>query len=394
MRNQILKGFAKTIGRKVSDILEKKYKQIFALAVAVIVVFVLLFRFDETMGFFGAVFQLISPIAIGLLLAFIFNVPVSAVETRLYRWCEKKGRAPKEKRIRLFSLFFVIFMVLFVLLLLITLIVPELVATVKSIATLISKKWPFWLEQLERLSIDTSSIRDTLESIDLKSIVPKVANHAGAVLGSVAGVATSTFSVLGAFFAGVVIAIYVLISKKNLGRQVKKLLYAYMRREHADRILHIAAKSRDVYGRYLAGQCKESCILGLMILIAFSIFRLPYALLIALVTAVFAIVPYFGAFIACGLGVILALMISPQKALMCMVVYLCVQYVENQFIYPHVVGNSVGLSPLWTLISVLIGGKLFGLIGMILFIPLFAVIYELIKENSDKRLKEKNIIIE
>jgi len=100
-------------------------------------------------------------------------------------------------------------------------------------------------------------------------------------------------------------------------------------------------------------------------------------------------IPYIGAFISCALGVILALLTSPEKAIMCLIVYLAVQFVETQFIYPHVVGGSVGLSPLWTLIAVLLGGKLFGLMGMIFFIPLTSVIYYLLKEDIDLRLNKK-----
>ena len=139
------------------------------------------------------------------------------------------------------------------------------------------------------------------------------------------------------------------------------------------------------------GQCLESCILGSLIFIAFSIARLPYAGLIAVLTGICAFIPYVGSFISCSIGVLLTLLSSPGQALLCIIVYLAVQFTENQFIYPNVVGNSVGLPPLFTLLAVMLGGKLFGIVGMIFFIPLMAVVYVLVREDVQRRDVRKPI---
>ncbi|MBQ5746608.1 MAG: AI-2E family transporter [Clostridia bacterium] len=133
----------------------------------------------------------------------------------------------------------------------------------------------------------------------------------------------------------------------------------------------------------------EACILGALIAIAFSIFNIPYALLIGVLTAVSAFIPYVGAFIACAVGAFLVLLANPSQVILCIIVYLVVQFIENQFIYPHVVGTSVGLSALWTLIAVMVGGSLFGLFGMIFFIPLTAVIIKLLREYTESCLAKK-----
>ena len=151
----------------------------------------------------------------------------------------------------------------------------------------------------------------------------------------------------------------------------------------------MAGLLRDTYARFLSGQCVEAIILGLLILIAFTIFRLPYAGITAMLTSICAFIPYIGAFCACGIGALLTLLAEPSKVIVCIIVYLVVQFIENQFIYPNVVGSSVGLSPLWTLIAVFVGGKLFGLLGMILFIPLAAVLYILVREDANRRLELK-----
>ena len=150
---------------------------------------------------------------------------------------------------------------------------------------------------------------------------------------------------------------------------------------------------RSTYTKFLTGQCVEACILGTLIFLSFTIFQLPYAVLVGVVTAICALVPYIGSFISCCLAVLLSLMVSPQKALITLIVYLVVQFIETQIIYPRVVGSSVGLSPMWTFLAVLLGGRMFGLLGMVLFIPLMSVIYTLLKEDVSKRLREKSIHI-
>ena len=140
---------------------------------------------------------------------------------------------------------------------------------------------------------------------------------------------------------------------------------------------------------FFSGQCIEAVILGLLIFIAFTVFRLPYANLIAVLTAILSFIPYIGAFASCFIGALLIVMVDPWKGLLSIVVYQVVQFIENQFIYPRVVGKSVGLSPLYTLVAAMIGGKLFGIIGIIFFIPLTAVIIELVKEDACRRIQAR-----
>ena len=138
----------------------------------------------------------------------------------------------------------------------------------------------------------------------------------------------------------------------------------------------------------------EAVILGTMFVIAMSIFKMPYAGLIGVMTAILSFIPYIGAFLSCAIGALLVLLLSPSKVILFIIVFQVAQFIENQFIYPHVVGNSVGLSALWTLVAVLVGGNFFGILGMIFFIPLTAVIYNLVSGNVNRRLKEKQISIE
>ncbi len=157
----------------------------------------------------------------------------------------------------------------------------------------------------------------------------------------------------------------------------------------AENVLHVSRTFSRCFANFLSGQCTEAVILGVLMFAAFTIFRLPYGSLVGVLTAVCAIIPYVGAFLSGAVSVILALLISPALAVRCLIVYLVVQFVENQFIYPRVVGGSVGLPPLYTLVAAMIGGKLFGIMGIIFFIPIMAVVIELVKEDAGNRLSRK-----
>lgn len=367
----------------------KDKKRTFLYAAGIIILLIALTHFEMVTSLFGWLWDMALPIVVGLVLAFILDVPVSGFEKLFGKLTAKKKKKPKQKTIHTISIVLTIICVLLVIALLFLLVIPELVRTAKSAVELIKEQWPKWLAIMESYNIDTTMIKEFLAGLDLENTVKNLLDGAGSVIGSIAGAATSTFSVISAAVIGVIIAVYVLSSRDLLKNQAKKVIYAYTDKQKGDRICYVSGLVRTAYSKFLSGQCLESILLGILIFIAFTIFRLPYAGLIGAVTAICALIPYIGALISCGLGVILCLMDSPKKALICLIVYLAVQFIETQFIYPYVVGGSVGLSPLWTLISVLVGGKLLGLMGMIFFIPLVSVIYTLVKEDTDKRLELK-----
>lgn len=209
------------------------------------------------------------------------------------------------------------------------------------------------------------------------------------IFSNVTGVVSSTVSLLITSAFAVIISIYISLGKENLCRHAKKIVCAYLKPAWAENVLKFCNLFRQSFANFLAGQCGEAVILGFMMFLAFTIFRLPYGSLVGVLTAICAIIPYVGAFISCSVSVFLVIIIDPMLAVRCLIVYLVVQFIENQFIYPRVVGGSVGLPPLYTLIAAMIGGKLFGIIGIIFFIPLMAVIVELVKEDVNRRLKNK-----
>lgn len=203
--------------------------------------------------------------------------------------------------------------------------------------------------------------------------------------------AVSIVSGVSTFLISFIFAIYILLQKENLSRQLKKLLYAFLPNGIVRKLLGIGALTERTFSSFLTGQCVEAVILGTMFFVALTVLRLPYALLIGVLIAFTALIPVFGAFIGFGVGVFLMLIAAPMDALIFTVVFFVLQQIEGNLIYPYVVGNSVGLPSIWVLVAVTLGGSMMGIAGMLIFIPLTSVLYALLKGVVNERLRKKEI---
>lgn len=373
--------------------MDKKFKQQLGLIAFGVALFTALNNLNYISDFLHVCAELLTPVFAGLLMAFILSVPMRGIGKRLSRLMPKAS----ERTINVLSLIITLLLLVAIIVLLCVIAIPQLIASVKSIISLIKEKWPDWAAVLRNYGFDTAEISAYLNKLDWKTIAEKAMNGAGVVIGSVVSVAGSTISTVVNAAVSLVIMFYVLVGKQELGKQTRRALYAYCKESVADKVCHIAKLSHDTYAKFLSGQCVEVLILGTLIFLSFSIFRIPYAGLTAVLTAAFAFVPYIGAFLSCAIGMLLTLLAEPNKVILCLIVYQAAQFVENQFIYPQVVGSSVGLSPFWTLLAVLLGGKMFGVLGIIFFIPLMAVISQLLHENIEhclavRKLKKNDLI--
>ena len=194
---------------------------------------------------------------------------------------------------------------------------------------------------------------------------------------------------LSAFLIGFIFALYILLQKETLNRQIKKLLRAFLPDSAVERVLGVARLTERTFSSFLTGQCVEAVILGTMFFITLTVLRLPYALLIGVLIAFTALIPIFGAFIGMGVGVFLMLMEAPADALIFIITFFVLQQIEGNLIYPHVVGGSVGLPSIWVLAAVSVGGSMMGVVGMLIFIPLCSVFYALLREGVNSRLQRK-----
>ena len=346
-------------------------------------------HFNTVVRWILGLLGLCTPALVGGVIAFLLNVPMCGIENLLKKLFYRQNPQKAGKLLRILSLLLTFVCIVVVVALVVLMLVPELQKSISSVIVQVQKHLPSAIDYLYSLGIDTTMLEQQLAAIDLKELAGQMINGATSMVGTVVGAVSATISVVGTALFSLVIALYILIDKENLSRQSKKLLYAFVKQPVADKIYHVGILVREVFGKFLSGQSIEAVVLGVLMFVALSVFRIPYASLIAVLTAVCAFIPYIGAFISCGIGVALILLVNPLQAILCLVVYQVVQFIENQFIYPRVVGSSVGLEPLWTVIAVLVGGEAFGILGMIFFIPVMAVVYTLLKETVNGRIERQ-----
>ena len=369
--------------------MDKKLKQNFLLVAFGVCLFAALFQFSSVLGFLGTIFQLILPIITGCILAIFLYVPVNGIKKRIDCHIQKFKKKQSDKMVQIISFVIVMICIILALSLVLVLLIPELIRSFQSIYEQIKVHIPDWFSFLDSHNINAAWLEELLATVNLDEVVQGISDSVDVILENVADTLSSTVNIVIAFGFGIIIAIYIILDKEKLCRNTRKLVYAYLKTGWAEKILRFCRLFSQSFTNFLTGQCVEAVILGILMFLAFTIFKLPYASLIGVLTAVCAIIPYVGAFISCTISVLLILLVDPTLVLRCIVVYLVLQFIENQFIYPRIVGGSVGLSPLYTLIAAMLGGKLFGILGIIFFIPLTAVLIDFIKEDVSYRLNKR-----
>lgn len=369
--------------------METKTKQYLIVTVVGVGLLAALFNLSTVLNILGEGFRLVLPIIAGAILAIFINVPVNGIEKRLVRRFKKMKKQPSDKLIHILSFAIALVCILLVLVLILTLVVPEVVRSAQGLYVQIKSHIPGWLAYLDNQNINAAWLEEMLAEINLDKVMQSMSDSMDVILTNVVGTLSAAVNIVITAAFAIIISIYIILGKERLCGHARKLVRAYLKPKWAENILRFGRMFSQSFTNFLTGQCAEAVILGILMFLAFTIFKLPYGSLVGALTAVCAIIPYVGAFISCVVSVFLTLLIDPTLAIRCLIVYLVVQFIENQFIYPRVVGGSVGLSPLYTLIAAMIGGKLFGILGIIFFIPLAAVVIELIKEDAGHRLSNR-----
>ena len=364
---------------------KENMKKIRSLIIFTIIAFIVGLNYHAVLGLLRMIFGIIFPFVLGGAIAFVLNVPM--------RFLEKKFRFQKHEKLkRPVSLVLTLLFVLLILFFAGFLVIPELVRTIASLSESIPVFWQSVQSEAETFFANYPEIVSYISrvEIDWKEMVSQIAgflgNGAGTFLSSTVSAAMSVINGLTTFFIGFVFSIYILLQKETLGRQIKKLMQAFLPEQTGRRILSVLALSEKTFSGFLTGQCLEAVILGTMFFLTLTIMRFPYAVLIGVLIAITALIPIFGAFIGCVVGAFLILMVNPMQALVFIIVFLVLQQVEGNLIYPHVVGGSVGLPSIWVLAAVTIGGSVMGVAGMLIFIPLCSVFYSLLKDETNRRL--------
>lgn len=357
---------------------------------------------EEIGGLLGSVWGMILPAVIGAVMAFVLNVPMRGFEGLLGRLNRKKQRL-SENRIRFLSMWLTLISLVLVIVFVAILAIPEVVASLKSLLSGVQQAIPdiiaFAQKHIDSKWVteellDLEELQEKLSDENIMKMIVSISNGAYDIAGRALTIATSTLGSILSISMSLIVAIYMLLSKKKLGMQTRKLLYAYLKEEHADKVCDVGRLVNATYAKFLSGQCVEAFIIAILLFVVFTLCRLPYASLIGVLAAVLSFIPYIGSWIACAIGALLICIISPWKAVLSVVVYQVVQFLEGKLIYPRVVGRSVGLPPIYTLLAALLGGNLFGIVGIIFFIPFVAVVYALVRDHADGRLKRKGKKIE
>ena len=335
---------------------------------------------------------ILTPFLLGSAIAFILNVPMRAIERGLFPEASRRARYRRP-----LALLLTLLAVLGVLALASSVIGPGITDAVRSIAGQVPGAIRRLQEWLAALSAYLPMIQDFIADLDMdwQSLSRKALEFAqslgSGLLTSGGGLIGGVVSGVSTFIIGLIFSFYILMQKEKLARQGRQVIYALLPLQRGDRALEVLRLAGRTFSSFLSGQCLEACILGTLFVAAMTIFRMPYALLVGVLIALTALIPIVGAFIGCGVGALLIAIDDPWKALWFIVLFLILQQVEGNLLYPQVVGSSVGLPSIWVLAAVTLGGSLMGILGMLVFIPLCSVLYALFRDFVKRRLRQRGV---
>ncbi len=373
---------------------KKLMHRIFSLIAGAILFAWLILDTARATELFGRVWELIAPFVAGAAIAFIFNVPMRAIENQL-EGMKKQGL--RRGLAIILTLLCLVLVIMFVF----ELLVPQLRLTITSL----SEKIPAFVERTaQNLMVLVAENPElgawiqeafNLQSLDwptiVKDILAWVGNQVSAVMGSAVTVIGSVTSGLVNLVISLVFAIYCLSGKETLARQARRLLYSILQEQTADEIIRVTRLTNVTFSNFISGQCLEAVILGGLFAVVMAVLKMPYIPLVSVIIAVTALIPVVGAFVGCIVGTFFILVNDPIQAVTFVGVFLVIQQLENNLIYPRVVGTSIGLPGMWVLVSVTIGGEVMGVGGMLVMIPLASVLYTLAREFTARRLAQRNI---
>ena len=374
----------------------QKYLKALAVILTSILFFVIISNMSTVGDAVSKVLGVLSPLILGLCIAFVVNLPLRFLEERVFGKLTRKNGKVWSKLKRPLCLTLSVLFLLSVITVFLSFVVPELVRTGEKFFTAL----PSAMENV------SATIDSVLEKFHLKSIFPDLTidwksisawaldmidNHSNSIAQGALGIVTTVFNTVLNFILGFVFSIYVLASKESLGKLAKSVIYSIMKRERARKLISVVVLSNKAFSGFISGQCTEVLLIGVLCFIGMLIFRMPYAVMVSCVIAFTAFIPVFGPFIGTAIGAFFIFIESPIKALWFVIFIIILQQLESNIIYPKIMGKHVGLPGIWVLAAVTIGGGLFGVVGIIVSVPVCSVIYTLFDRWLKKRLEERNI---
>lgn len=378
----------------------KLFKRVLLLIVLTVLLIFAVFNIDQLMGILKRAIGIMTPFFLGIVFAFILNLVVKLFEERIFaRLNEKNGKVWKKCRraVCILIAFVLLFAVLGVFCFLV---IPELLNSVKGLTDnlpVYANQFTDWINDLLKKYHLTELMADlnisTLK-LDWSQLIEKVTSVVSdggkAIVSLTMGVTTGVINMVTAL----VFAVYMLASKEKLIRNLKRVIFAFLPKEKAKTVVSVGALANRIFSGFVSGQFTEALILGTLCYLGMTILRLPYALLVSVIIAATSLIPIFGAYIGAILGGVIIIFIDPLSCLWFIIFIICLQNFEGNIIYPRVVGGSIGLPGIWVMLAIFVCGDLFGLIGVLLGVPAFSVLYAILKTATTKRLENKNISYE
>lgn len=371
-----------------------KLKNQFIISTYIVVLAFLLLNIKSIGNILIQSISVLKPFIIGIAIAFLINIPMKFFEIKLISPILKKSKLKDTKTIsRILSLILTLIILFIFISAFVNFVVPQLI---KSTSSLVSKV-PQYIDSLQtyipnylsHINISSSMHSSLLSGVEkVSNFVIKFANY------FISNILSITFGVTSAitnFVIGFIIAIYILLSKEKLLIQCKKAAYAFLSESYAKKLIEVSHLVSFKFSRFIAGQCMDGVILGTLCFIGMTIFDMPYAILVSCIIAIADLIPIFGTFIGSAISAFIIFMVKPITALYFIIMIVIIQQIEGNLVYPFVVGNSIGLSSFWILVPIFIGSSTFGVLGILIGVPLFSVIYTLASRHINKKLKEKNI---
>lgn len=374
---------------------DKKLKGALIVVTYGIVLAFVFMKYSTIFGGLGYITSLVRPLILGIAIAFILNIPMKFFERKLFKKLDNSKKSWVRNAKRPLAITVTIIVLVSAITAIILFVVPEITSSIIKLTNSI----PGYLKSFE---INMSNYADSTVILSKvwdqvmnawQEILKTVTHLFGGLASYIVSITVDVTTAIIDFCLAFVLAIYMLSSKEKLICQLKKVMYAYIKRDIVEKILGVGQTVNKVFSGFIIGQCTEALIIGTLCFLGMSLLRIPYAFLISVLVGTTSLIPILGAFIGTIPSFFLILIISPIKAIWFIIFILCLQRVEGDLIYPRVVGGSVGLSSLWVLLAIMIGGSAFGFIGMLVGVPTMAAIYCIFGNVTNNRLKKKGIKI-
>ena len=369
---------------------DMKLKNQLIISTYIMIFLLLILKPDVIPNLINKFISAFKPFIMGGIIAFLINLPMKVIEEKAVKpLCEKYENLKKMSRV--ISLVYTLIIIVVLSWIFISYIVPQLADSLRSLTNDI----PSYISGLQNQIIiklrDFHMLDNTVFDVQamIKKSLTYIENFINMFISNLFNFTIGITNFFMNLFLGIVISMYILLSKEKLIHQFKKLIYALFNEERYEKIIYISKLTNNKFSRFILGQSIDGLILGTVFFIVFSLVKIPFALLISILIPILNFIPIFGTYVGIVISAFIILMVQPNLVLLFLVLVFTIQQLDGKFVYPMVVGNSLGLSPLWILLAIVVGGNLFGIVGMILGMPLVSVIYELSSKAINDIIENK-----